>query len=234
MPMRQYLFPRVTLRLHSATSSSSDESTPFNNGINADTSTNTPPTSASAALEKYLSQLVQRGVLSVDETQSISGALFNPNWEQIFPSEDKIDDGILRMIPESVDVYISQKMRRIETGREAIEKPGSYVRSVVKKQMELKGIEIPQNTQQLENSQNHPGINDANNDGVPTNLESILQANNVEQMDLNENCMLALIRCPIQTAKYALETYTKQQKRREMSGMDKISSPSSYIMAVLR
>jgi ATP-dependent DNA helicase RecG len=65
-------------------------------------------------------------------------------------------------------------------------------------------------------------------------LTSILQKNEVSSNELNESCLLALRRCPHPVADNALKAYAKQKRRRETNGMDRISDPSKYIMAVLR
>lgn len=67
-----------------------------------------------------------------------------------------------------------------------------------------------------------------------SSISSILQNNNVSLNDLNESCLLALSRCPHPVADNALKAYVKQKRRRETYGMDKISDPSKYIIAVLR
>ena len=67
-----------------------------------------------------------------------------------------------------------------------------------------------------------------------SSISSILQNNDVSLNDLNESCLLALSRCPHPVADNALKAYVKQKRRRETNGMDKISDPSKYIIAVLR
>ena len=65
-------------------------------------------------------------------------------------------------------------------------------------------------------------------------VSSMLQKNGVISNELNENCLLALRRCPGTIADNALNAYVKQKRRREANGIDKISDPSNYVLAVLR
>lgn len=67
-----------------------------------------------------------------------------------------------------------------------------------------------------------------------SSISSILQNSDVRVNELSENCLLALSRCPHPVADNALKAYAKQKRRRETNGMDKISDPSKYILAVLR
>ncbi|KAL7501956.1 hypothetical protein ACHAWX_000413, partial [Stephanocyclus meneghinianus] len=69
--------------------------------------------------------------------------------------------------------------------------------------------------------------------GVSDVLE-LLRFYNIQQDELSESCLHALTQHPVVAAKYALETYAKQKKRRESNGMVEIESPSSYVMTVLR
>ncbi|KAL9180398.1 hypothetical protein ACHAXT_008368 [Thalassiosira profunda] len=65
-------------------------------------------------------------------------------------------------------------------------------------------------------------------------LQAILQRNNITTNELNESCLRALSSCPPPMANDALKAYTVQKRRREMNGTEKISNPSSYVLAVLR
>jgi len=210
-----------SMRLFSSASPNSGKSNPSRRGDNSSVN---PQTSTTSALESYLSELVNQGVLSSQEIESIGGALFNPSWDQILPPT--ADDVIMKIIPQSIEVYLTQKMRRIELGGEAIGNPGLYVRSVMKKNMGRQGIDTPDEKQATRGGNNfHVG---------DTNLESIISSFDIQQSDLNEKCLIALSRSPIQTAKYALDVFAKQTRRREMKGIKKILDPSSYILAVLR
>ena len=65
-------------------------------------------------------------------------------------------------------------------------------------------------------------------------LQPILIRNCISANELNESCLRALSSCPPPMANGALKAYTIQKRRRETNGTEKISNPSSYIMAVLR
>lgn len=208
-----------SMRLYSSASPNSGKADPSRHGDNSSVNPQSL-TSTTFALENYLSELVHQGVLSSQELESIGGALFNPSWDPI------PDDAIKKIIPQSIEVYLTQKMRRIELGGEAIRNPGLYVRSVMKKNMEREGLDIPDEKQATR------GGNDFHVDD--TNLESIIRSFDIQQSDLNEKCMIALSRSSIQTAKYALDVFAKQTRRREINGLKKILDPSSYILAVLR
>lgn len=80
--------------------------------------------------------------------------------------------------------------------------------------------------------------NDNNHRSVGRNtsahLQLLLQKNDVSLNELNEHCLIALSRCPDIVANYAVEAYSRQKRKREMKKENKISDPSSYVMAVLR
>lgn len=97
----------------------------------------------------------------------------------------------------------------------------AYITSIIRNQL--------QKLEDIEKKSTKSNIAD-----YPT-LQPILSSNNINIQELNDNCLMALSQCPnLSMADDALKAYTRQQKRREMNGTDKISNPSSYIMAVLR
>jgi len=191
------------------------------NSYSSSSSSNENGSSKIDSADSYLSQLRAKG-LTAEEAESISNALFNP-----------ANDGTKRsIINESIDVYISMKKRRTETGGESITNPGFYVRSIVRRQL----LETGENNNpssadpKSENQQVETVMQKLN--GTP--LPSCLQNNDIGPNELNEKCLIALSRCPNSMADNAIKAYARQKLRRKTNGTDGISNPSSYVMAVLR
>jgi hypothetical protein len=195
----------------------------------------------SPELQSCILTFVSDGSLSQDESKSISNALFRtPDGRNIVASRDLND--MKDIIQKSVDSYLVQKMKRIESGRQAISNPGNYVRSIVKRDVENKPaapMDAKKNVN-LDNvhtsasfSQQEPRID--REDAISlSELQELLRFNYIQESELNENCLHALLQNPVSTVKYSLETYSKQKKRREENGTKGITNPGSYVMAVLR
>jgi len=167
-------------------------------------------------LNSYLSQLRGTKSLTVDEVQSIKIALSNLDLSSI---ED--NDKHTKIIKDSINIYRSMNKNRISSSGHGIANPAAYITSIIRNQL--------QKSKDIEKKSTKRNIAD-----YPT-LQPILSSNNINIQELNDNCLMALSQCPnLSMADDALKAYTRQQKRREMNGTDKISNPSSYIMAVLR
>lgn len=192
----------------------------------------------SPELQSCILRFVGDGSLTQDESKSISNALFRSPFGRGIVTSIGTDE-IKGVIRTSIDIYLTQKARRRQSGTEEIANPGSYVRSIVKKEVELIGgmPEVP--SQQEYTSKEAPEnstaeqIHREDTMGFPQ-LQELLRLSYIEPNELNESCLHALSHHSTPTIKYALETYLKQKKRREQNDMDKISNPSSYIMALLR
>lgn len=177
------------------------------------------------SMDSYLSHLTTKEKLTAEEAQSIKNALSNKSAD---------DDTTKSIINSSIDAYISMNKRKMEIGQ-SIGNPGMYVRSIVRSQL-LKNEESnnPSPAHFNAKSGQHQG-EPVGQSSIDSTLQPLLQSNGIGSEELNESCMLALSRCPTQTCREdALKAYNRQKKRREINGTDKISNPSSYVMAVLR
>ena len=181
-----------------------------------------------------------------NEFKSISSVLFNRIRGPIFATEGNAFDDIMKIVNESVDTYIEQKIRRIEKGREPIGNPGLYVRTIMKKKLELLNVNLPLTTSidREQPTENHvipctdevskfDDINPKDRE-VDALLQSFIRKNDIGPNEINENCLLSLSQYSLPIVKSALEVYVKQKRKRDMNGLGEISDPSSYVMAVLR
>ena len=148
-----------------------------------------------------------------------------------------------RILQTSVDSYLTQKTKRRELGRDAIGNPGSYIRSIVKKEIEL--IDGQSTTHVA--AEKYDNLIESSSDKSPSHIENItedalgvanlrelLRFNQIEPNELNESCLHALSKHPASTVRYVLETYKDQKSRRKESEIDDIASPSAYVMAIMR
>lgn len=195
-------------------------------------------------LQNCLNRFVDDGSLSQDESTSIRRALFYSHVGRNLLALRSMEDNA-EIIKISIASYLVQKTKRKETGMDPVANPGTYLRSIFKKRIELIGAETTAPSAIKKNciSEKPNHLFSANEEtrtaiyqdekGVSDVLE-LLRFYNIQQDELSESCLHALTQHPVVAAKYALETYAKQKKRRESNGMDEIESPSSYVMAVLR
>ena len=168
------------------------------------------------SLDSYLFKLRSTKRLTVDEAQSIKNALSNLS---------AASDVNTSIIHESIDAYISMNKRRV-AGGQAIENPGLYVRSIVRRQL----MEITEKSNT--SSASEEKIEKINEDD--TLLQPLFQSNDIKPNELTAHCILALSQCPKSMADEAIKAYIIQKKKREMNGKDEIANPSSYVMGVLR
>jgi hypothetical protein len=195
-------------------------------------------------LQNCLNRFVDDGSLSQDESTSIRSALFYSHAGRNLLVLSSIDHNA-EIMKISIASYLVQKTKRKETGMDPIANPGTYLRSIFKKQIELTGAEpaapsaIKKNY--ISEKPNHRFLayeeSRAGSHQVDKGMADVLELlrfYNIQPDELSESCLHSLTLHPASAAKYALETYAKQKKRRESNGMDKIESPNSYVMAVLR
>lgn len=174
----------------------------------------------SETVDDYLSKLRDLGRITPEEVQSILTANIAN------------DDASKEALNQSIDIYLSTKQRRMDAGGEAIRNPGSYVRTIARKQLLLLGEEggqqssSPTDSKQVDQRNGQEVLDDS--------MRQILQNNDIGPNELNEHCLLALSRCSTAVAKNALNAYTRQKQRREMNSIEKIADPSSYVLAVIR
>ena len=206
----------------------------------------------SPELQSCVSKFVNDGSLSENESKTINNALFLSHYGRNLLDSSGSADEMAEIIKTSIDSYLTQKMKRIETRREPIANVGGYVRSIVKKQIEMMELmqvsssnnvqrgsseaanDVPSTSQMKTYTEPGPKAPTEKIDLDMAGVLELLRFNYIEPNELNESCLNALSKHSVAAIKYALETYSKQKKRRELSGMDKIASPSSYVMAVLR
>ena len=121
---------------------------------------------------------------------------------------------------------MSTHKRRMEIVGQSVGNLGFYVRSIVRKQL----LEMDENTKPSHVDQRVEPVGQNSN----ALLRPLIQKNQIDANELDQNCLFALSRCPNPMADSALKAYAKQEQRREMKGTERISDPSSYVMAVLR
>lgn len=201
------------------------------------------PVGISPELQSCILKFVTDGSLSQEESRSISNALFrSPFGRNLVSSKDTEQmNGILQ---SSIDSYLTQRTKRADVGREAISNPGSYIRSIVKKEVEAaddkSAVAVNANsdaTAQKQASQQPQDKSSAidREDAIGMkDLRELLRFKYIEADELNESCLHALSQHPAFDVNYALETYAKQKKRRKEKNLEAIANPSSYVMAVLR
>jgi hypothetical protein len=137
------------------------------------------------------------------------------------------------VIQYSIDSYLTQRAKRAESGRGSIGgNPGSYVRSIVKTEVNNRSGETAaeeiKNAEETDNKmkeQSTSPIDRQNAIGVQE-LRELLRLNWVQPNELSENCMHVLSQHSALSVRYALETYAKQKKRRKENNIDKIANPS--------
>ena len=193
-------------------------------------------------LQSCIYKFVNEGSLSQEESTSISNALFRSPFGRSLVSSPTLKD-MKDILQSSIDSYLTQKKRRVEIGREAIGNPGSYIRSIVKKEVDLgetdKAISIDKEKTEIlayaVKSSNETPAAVGNEDaiGVPR-LRKLLRFYSIESDELNEVCLHALSKHEALIVNYSLKTYVEQKRRREESGMNMIANPSSYVMAIVR
>lgn len=218
---------------------SSPTPAPSNEGTSSSThQRKTPPTTpVTEVVGTRLSQAVQHETLTADEAQSISGVLFNPNFDPVFSLETTTPEDVTKVMNIAIESYAAQKLRRAESGRDAIGNVGFYVRSIVKKELEALNVSPQSGKKRLSSNagvENEEQQNANTSTATTEPITELLRFHNIQPNELNDNCMHALNQYSISTVKYALEAFSRQQRRREMNGTEKIANPSSYIMAVLR
>lgn len=193
-------------------------------------------------LQSCINEFGTKGPLTQEESRSISNALFHsPVGRNLVTSGSPRD--MKSILQSSINSYLSQKRRRAEIGREAIGNPGSYIRSIVKKEIDLgktnkamsatrDNIQSPVPAVNLSlERQSVVGSKDAI--GV-SKLRGLLRYYSIESDELNEMCLHALSKHEESIVNDALKVYNEQKKRREENNMNIIANPSSYVMAIVR
>ena len=194
---------------------SSSTPAPSNEGTSSTHQRKTPPTTpVTEVVGTRLSQAVQHETLTADEAQSISGVLFNPNFDPVFSLETTTPEDVTKVMNIAIESYAAQKLRRAESGRDAIGNVGFYVRSIVKKELEALNVS-PQSGKKGLDSNAGVGNEEQKNANTSTAttepITELLRFHNIQPNELNDNCMHALNQYSISTVKYALEAFSRQQ-----------------------